>query len=126
MKRIYRQFRVIHCFKLRCLLLVTICLVLVTHLGCYRRRPLDSYPQARPSQNFLQQIEYADLCDDSCSEGCELMTGPPLTVSNFHDLEPMELTLDECVMLALRGSKVMQRLGGAVINSPQALSLIHI
>ena len=95
---------------------------MVLHAGCYRKRGLSSYPQAEPCQNFIQQIEYADLSDESSSEGCELMTGPPLTVSNFEELEPLDLTLDDCVLMALQGSKVMQRLGGAVVSSPQAVT----
>ena len=122
MKCIVQQFKDVLGFRLQGLLLVVTCLVLTAHVGCHRRRPLDSYPQAQPSQDFLQRIEYADLCNDSCSEGCDLMSGPPLTVSNFHSLEPLELTLDQCVLLALQGSKVMQRLGGAVVSSPQAVT----
>ena len=108
--------------QVRILLFAIVCIALTAHVGCYRKRPLDCYPQSRPCQEFLQRIEYADLCDENCSEGCELMTGPPLTVSNYEDLQPWELTLDECVLMALQGSKVMQRLGGVVVNSPQAVT----
>ena len=111
-----------YAFQSRCALLALTAILLTFHLGCYRKRPLDCYPQAQPCQEFLQQIEYTDLCDEDCSEGCELMTGPPLTVSNFQNLEPLDLTLDECVMMALRGSKVMQRLGGAVVSTPQVVT----
>lgn len=101
--------------------LVMIALTVVSSVGCYRnRRPLDNYPQAEPSRNFLNQIEYPDLCDECGTDGESLKTGPPVTYNNFHELEPWDLTLDECVLMALSGSKVMQRLGGVVVNSPQA------
>ena len=48
------------------------------------------------------------------------MSGPPITISNFHEMESWDLSLDECVLMALSGSKVMQRLGGVVVNSPAA------
>lgn len=101
--------------------LVLIALTTVSMVGCYKsRRELSSYPQAEPSRTFLNQIEYPDLCDECGTDGNSLMTGPPVTYSNFHELEPWDLTLDECVLMALSGSKVMQRLGGVVVNSPQA------
>lgn len=88
--------------------------------GCRAKREWSDYRQAEPCQTFLQQIEYPDVFDDTCTDGCDLLTGPPVTASNFQELEPWDLTLDDCVHMALRGSKVMQRLGGVVVNSPQA------
>ncbi len=93
--------------------------------GCYRTaRDINTYPQAEPCQKFLQQIEYPDLCDDHCSDGAQWLTGPPVTLSNFEELESWDLSLDECVLMALSGSKVMQRLGGVVVNSPQAATTL--
>ena len=121
---IWKRLQLTNSFHVRCCVLIATGLAIVVHAGCHRKRPLSTYPQAQPCQEFLQQIEYTDLSDESCTEGVELMTGPPLTVSNFENLERMELTLDECVLMALRGSKVMQRLGGAVVNSPQAVTTL--
>lgn len=101
-------------------LLAIACLSVVWLSGCHAKRNWNNYPQAEPCQRFLQQIEYPDVLDDSYVDGCDLMTGPPVTASNFHELEPWDLSLDECVFMALRGSKVMQRLGGVVVDSPQA------
>ena len=97
-----------------------ICLSVVWSSGCRARRDWSEYRQAEPCQNFLSQIEYPDVFDDTCTDGADLLTGPPVTASNFHELEPWDLSLDDCVHMALRGSKVMQRLGGVVVNSPQA------
>ena len=93
---------------------------MVSLVGCYKsNKRISSYSQAEPCQVFLQEIEYPDLCDDSCTDGSDLISGPPITISNFNELEPWNLSLDECVLMALEGSKVMQRLGGVVVNSPQ-------
>ncbi len=53
------------------------------------------------------------------------MSDPPLTVSTFNELDPWELTLDECVQMALAGSKAIQRLGGVVVSSPQAVTTLY-
>ena len=99
---------------------VALALAMVSLVGCYKsNKRISSYPQAAPCQNFLQQIEYPDLCDESSTDGSDLISGPPITISNFHEQEPWDLSLDECVLMALQGSKVMQRLGGVVVNSPQ-------
>ena len=100
--------------------LCVISLTVVWMAGCHQRRDWCEYPQAQPCQTFLEQIEYPDLCDENCIDGDDLLTGLPITINNFHDLAPWDLTLDECVQMALAGSKVMQRLGGVVVNSPQA------
>ncbi|MEZ6094769.1 MAG: TolC family protein [Pirellulaceae bacterium] len=68
----------------------------------------------------LQQISIPDICEDECTDGLALMSGPPLTVSTFQQLPPQELTLDDAIQMALTNSKVLQRLGGTVVNAPQA------
>ena len=98
-------------------------LIVVAFAGCHVRRDV-TVPQANPCQKFLQEIEYPDLCDDSCTNGNDLVSGPPITISNFHDMEPWDMSLDECVLQALSGSKVIQRLGGIVVNSPQAATTL--
>ncbi|MEM9411367.1 MAG: hypothetical protein AAGA30_09655, partial [Planctomycetota bacterium] len=96
-------------------------IVLTTLAGCQAKRAR-SVPRNQPCQTFLDQIEYPDVCDESCLDESHLLSGPPITVSNFHEMQPFDLTLDECVVMALSGSKVIQRLGGVVVNSPQVVS----
>ncbi len=73
---------------------------------------------------MLQQIEYPDLDCELCTDGEDLMSPPPVTISQFHELEPWDMTLDQCVELTLANSKVMQKLGGAVVSSPAATSTL--
>ena len=48
------------------------------------------------------------------------MSGPPISIESFGDVEPWDLTLDQCVEMSLANSKVMQKLGGVVVGSPAA------
>ena len=68
----------------------------------------------------LQKIEVPGLADTSCDDLTGLMSGPPMTISNFYESDFRDLTLDEAIVLALQNGKVLQRLGGAVVNAPQA------
>ncbi len=104
-------------FALACMASVWLC-------GCHQREQVKFASQCEPCQTFLQQIEYPDLQDGNCSDGTELMTGPPMTIADFQELTPIELTLEECVEIALRNSKIMQKLGGAVVNAPQAVTTL--
>ncbi len=116
--------------RVRCQLLV---LVFVLAAGCsaQRQASLDVEPTCPPCLDAYQQIEVPveDVdcgCDpDACESDDCLATGPPVTISNFHDQAPWELTVDECVHMALANGRVMQRLGGVVTNSPQAAVTLY-
>lgn len=73
----------------------------------------------------LQQIETPDLRDQGCGDPDDasgFYSGPPLTVSTFSEMETFDLSLEDAVWMALNNGKVMQRLGGAVVNNPQGVS----
>ncbi len=97
--------------------------------GCSQNRNAMTFdscgPSGTPCADLLQKIEYPNLLEDQNGSGDELITGPPLTISNFQDAVPWELTLDQCVELALANSKIMQKLGGVIVNSPAAASTLY-
>ena len=74
---------------------------------------------------MLQQIEYPDLIDDADMSGDEFLSPPATTLEDVEDLAPWDLTLDECVAMTLANSKVMQKLGGVVINAPAAVTTLY-
>lgn len=77
-----------------------------------------------PCQSMLQQIEYPDLiCEDS--GGMEFLGARPMTITNFQETESWDLTIEECVEIALANSKVLQKLGGVVVNAPGAASTLY-
>lgn len=94
--------------------------------GCTKQRgqALNFTPEYGPCHSFLQQIESPDLVGDTCSDGSELLTPTPMTISRFSETTPWELTVEEAVELALANSKVMQKLGGVVVNSPQGATTL--
>lgn len=110
----------------RGVLCVWLALGLMGASGCtsQRKSALEFSPDISPCQSLLQQIEYPDLVDESCTDGSELMAAPPVTISNFQEMVPWELTVEEAVELALANSKVMQKLGGVVVNSPQVATTL--
>ena len=95
--------------------------------GCTAQRTsaLKFAPDTTPCQPVLQQIEYPDLLDESCTDGGDLLVSQPVTLSNYHDMSPLEITVEEAVELALANSKVMQKLGGVVVNSPQTATTLY-
>ncbi len=102
------------------------CLSTVWLTGCHHHeKEIHFSPSCAPCQDFLQQIEYPDLACAGESEGTEFMTGPPMTVSNYEQLEPWNLTVDQCVEMTLANSKVMNKLGGLVVSAPQAASTLY-
>ena len=82
-------------------------------------------PVCTPCQNVLQQIERPDLQGDEYTGGSELLSGPPITISNFGDVQPWDMTLDQCVEMALANSKVMQKLGGVVVTTPTGVNTLY-
>ena len=119
--------------NITCTILVTF-LILVLSAGCssQRKASLEYEPICEPCSDVYQQIEtpVVDHCD--CDGGCQCGSGdpllgslPPVTISNFHDQEAWELTIDECVHLALSNSKVLQKLGGVVTSAPETVSTLY-
>ena len=107
-------------------LLAIACLMVVWLAGCHHRdREVVFTPSCEPCQEFFQQIEYPDAECEVNSDGTEFMTGPPMTVSNYENLEPWNLTVDQCVEMTLANSKIMNKLGGLVVSAPQAASTLY-
>lgn len=77
-----------------------------------------------PCTDQLQKIAYPQLMDEASVEEVPY-SGPPITISNFDDAQPYSMSLDECVRMALSNSKVMQKLGGAVVASPNAVTTLY-
>ena len=108
--------------------LILVCsssLALVGFSGCQWSVRNVRLGDCEPCQEVLQRIEYPDLCDQETTSGDELLTTAPMTISSFQELTPLELSLDEAVQLALANSKVLQKLGGVVVNSPQAATTLY-
>jgi outer membrane protein TolC len=95
--------------------------MVITLSGCTRqyKQALNFSPDQTPCSPVLQKIEYPDLVEEECMDGNELLSSAPMTISSFQETAPWELTVEECVELALRNSKVLQKVGGAVVNAPQ-------
>lgn len=102
------------------------CLAIVLLSGCTTKTRLVIPPQiaGSPCAEQLQKIETPQLMDEECLEQTPY-TGPPITISNFEQAQPQDMSLDECVRMALANSKVMQKLGGVVVNSPNAVSTLY-
>lgn len=93
--------------------------------GCRTAPPRQDLSCGDVCQAGPAQIEMARINPDSCGDlsgGSEFFTGPPLTISTFFESEFRDLTVEEAVWMALNNGKVMQRIGGAVVNGPQAVS----
>jgi outer membrane protein TolC len=62
---------------------------------------------------------------EGISDGLDLVGQTPITVSDFEDSEPWELSLEECVKYALANSEVLQKLGGVVVDQPGFANTIY-
>ena len=109
-------------YRQLCRIALTIVIPCMLVLGCAssQRNDLNFETPCTPCQDALQQIEKPQLeCADG-TDGTEFLSGPPISIDSFSDVEPWDLTLDQCVEMALANSKVMQKLGGVVVSSPAA------
>ncbi len=111
--------------------LASFALLFVIGCSAQRKASLEYEPICQPCADVYQRIENATIddcdCDGSCQNGCDdplQVSLPPVTISNFSEQEAWELTVDECVRLALTNSKVLQKLGGVVTNSPAAVTTL--
>lgn len=106
--------------------IVAIVLCVIATTGCAHRRATLQFPtDCAPCRTSLQEIEYPKpVCEDD-SDGSKFMSAQPITLSNFAETESWELTLDQCVELALTNSEIMQKLGGVVVASPQGTSTLY-
>jgi outer membrane protein TolC len=104
---------------------ITLALTLVSLLstGCYRRAAFRD--PADYISNELGRIAYPAIADKSIENADQLMTSEPPTISNYKDLAPWELTLEEAIRLSLQNSKVVQKLGGRVVTAPSALQTVY-
>ena len=103
------------------------CLASVLLSGCSTRNRI-VIPSAElggvACTDQLQKISVPQLLDPENVEEVAY-TGPPVTISNFDQTEPWDITLDDCVRTALANSKVMQKLGGVVVSSPNAVNTLY-
>ena len=97
-----------------------------TWIGCTANRKSASlFPaDVTPCSDVLQRIEYPDLVDEFDTDGSDLLAGPPMTISSFQETLPWELTVEECVEVCLANSKVLQKLGGVVVNAPGGVTTL--
>lgn len=110
-----------------CSLLMIILLVTGNLTGCRWNRPRaqDLSSSSPKCSEVLQQIETPDLDDESCDDPSDLLSGPPMTISTFEEMESWNLTLEEAIELTLRNSKVLQKLGGVVVNAPAGAQTLY-
>jgi outer membrane protein TolC len=99
--------------------------LILSWTGCAARRSaVDFADSCAPCRTSFQEIECPQLACESDTSGDDLLAAEPITLSNFSAAQSREISLDECVEMALANSKVMQKLGGVVVASPQAATTL--
>lgn len=73
-------------------------------------------------QDYLSQIEYPEIDQQTFESAQESLSARPPSVSKYEDLEFQDITLEEAIQMALSNSKVLSGLGGQVINNPNAIT----
>ncbi len=108
---------------IRLMLLVAI-MVAVT-IGCRSNRAVwdhshELLPPGAGAASYLNLDQAPTVCD----EGDEPIDSglSPLEVSDYSALSHLDLTLDECIRMAIENSKVFRDLGGTILRSPNTLS----
>ncbi|MEM9587842.1 MAG: transporter, partial [Planctomycetota bacterium] len=86
-------------------------MTLLIATGCAPTQPffLNESPDLQYYLNSATQIEYPDVDVQSLAETTEAQT--PLTIGN-HDYEFWDLSLEECVSIALQNSKILMTTSG--------------
>lgn len=83
-------------------------------------RPITPSSIVLPTSNLTREIPVVE-CDVPAPE----MTGPPATLRDFESLKPHPITLEDAIRATLQNSKVLQKLGGAVVSAPTGVSTIY-
>lgn len=93
--------------------------LLIVSTGCHPQQPFYLFEDGDLSHyvDKATQIEYPDAQTTSLAEVEN--AAPPLTVENAIPKEFWNVTLEDCVKLALDNSKVMRTLGGRYSSSAQ-------
>ncbi|QEG43492.1 TolC family protein [Roseimaritima ulvae] len=91
--------------------IIQLVLVVVMSVGCTPTQPffLNESPNLQYYLDTASAIEYPDVQIDSLAETTESL--PPLTIDN-HEFEYWDLTLEDCVNMALHNSKFFMTVGG--------------
>ena len=86
-------------------------MIVVMSIGCTPTQPffLNESPNLQYYLDTASAIEYPDVEVDSLAETTESL--PPLTIDN-HEFEYLDLTLEDCVSIALQNSKFFTTVGG--------------
>lgn len=102
-------------------------LVMIISPGCiwWRGKNQHEYHDADIElyKNAATAIEYPDV--ESCGIDELASTGRPRTLINREPTEYWNLSLEECMHMALKNSKVLRDLGGAVLDAPDSVQTIY-
>ena len=99
--------------------------------GCHAHRPGTSDLACNPDDLVPNSggATYLTLDTEPCVDEacCEVVdtSFSPLDVSDYASIQYREMTLQECIDLALRNSKVFRDLGGSIITAPQLIDGIY-
>jgi outer membrane protein TolC len=103
------------------------CAIAVVLVGCVG----PPRPAARQREIAVPSCDPAHLAiksppevTDACDHEEEFIAGPPITLTNFEQIEPWPLALEEAVRITLSNSKVLQRIGGLIVASPQGAGTV--
>jgi outer membrane protein TolC len=103
---------------------VLIVTLLMAGGGCRGRTPCAFNPQGSEYLHHATAIAYPDASMERAPT--EVMESlPPVTLSSAVTPEYWDLSLEECVQLALRSSEALRNLGGAILSTPGTTASIH-
>ncbi len=114
-------------FQMSLIIIASLAITAIAGCARHRHQQVTFGPSelAGAHQPFYQQLEYADIQFSPEGDGSDLVGERPITISEFEGAESWELTLEECLEYALANSEVLQKLGGVVVTSPQAVNTVY-
>lgn len=91
-----------------------------TNLSCDDCVPTELQPNS-------EGPAYLSLPDEPCIEDCGTVDSAfsPLEIQDYAAIQYEDLTLQECIHLALSHSKVFRDLGGTLISNPQVINGVY-
>ena len=92
-------------------------------IGC--RATQSNNDQQAYFQDYLTQIEYPEIDEQSFQSAQQSLAKRPPSVSEYQDLEFENLTLEQAIQMALSSSKVLSRIGGQIVAAPNAALSIY-
>jgi outer membrane protein TolC len=78
-----------------------------------------------PSFGNPSYLNLEDACIEECPDDQVMEFVSPLTLEDFSNVSYLDLSLDQCIEMALKNNRIMRDLGGTLLRTPSNLATVN-